>query len=413
MNPADRSMGETTRPRRADDMALSANRSAQWIFYLAASFYFGAVFLRSILVYRYAPELGRILGVLLIWLILAISQPVISRRWSPYFPVYLAVQTLLVFLLLPLSDVSDFFAALLIILSMQVMLHLNPRIGEAWMAFCAAAMTLLMIKAYGVQAIALALLYTAGNVLLGSYALATRRAQAARNQNQALVREVQEANQQLEAYLAQLEGMAAARERNRLARELHDSVTQTVFSITLTAESAALLLQRDPARVGAQLDHLNNLAQNALSEIQMLISELNPQKTTREGLVPALRQYLAGSRFHEKLSVSLDVDGKGPLEPAEEQSLFRIVQEALNNTMKHARVSCARVHLHLAEPFWMEIEDQGSGFDLQQSRGSGGIGLASMRERAMEIGWDLRIIASPGAGTRIRVEKKRSAERQG
>ncbi len=413
MNEMLTSLGKKIRPRRADGLDSSATQSSQWIFYLAASFYFGAVFLRSLLTYGHAPELGRILWVLLIWLILALSQPAISRRWSHYFPIYVTLQTLPVFVLLTLSDTSDFFATLLIILSMQVMLHLSPRIGGLWIAFCAVAMAFLLSINYQAEAIALSLIFTAGNVLLGSYALAIRRAQTARNQNQTLVREVQEANQQLEAYVMQLEGMAAARERNRLARELHDSVTQTVFSITLTAQSAALLLQRDPARVGAQLDHLNRLAQSALTEIQTLISELNPQRTARGGLVPALHKYLTGSRFHEQMSVSLEVEGNQPLEPVEEQSLFRIVQEALNNTMKHAQVSSARVHLHLTEPFWMEIEDQGRGFDLQRTSGGGGIGLASMCERAAEIGWDFQIITSPGAGTCIRVEKKRSEERQG
>jgi signal transduction histidine kinase len=145
----------------------------------------------------------------------------------------------------------------------------------------------------------------------------------------------------------------------------------------------------------------------------MLIAELNPEKTAMDSLVPTLRQYLSGSRFHAGLSVSLEVEGSQRLGQAEEQSLFRIVQEALNNTMKHAGVPSARVRLHLAEPFWMEIEDQGRGFDLQQTRDSRGIGLASMCERAAEIGWHLQIITSPGAGTRIRVEKKCPEERQG
>lgn len=411
MNATFTSLGKKLRLRRTEGAASSANPSSQWIFYLAASFYFVAVLLRAILVYQDAPELGRILGLLLLWLVLAISQPAISRRWPRYFPIYLTLQTLPVFLLLSLSDFSDFFATLLIILSMQTMLQLRPRIGGAWIALCAVVMTLLLSINYGAEAIALSLIFTAGNVLLGSYALATRRAQAARNQNQILVREVQEANRQLETYVAQLEGMAAARERNRLARELHDSVTQTVFSITLTAQSAALLLERDPVKAGEQLEHLNSLAQSALAEIQTLISELRPEKTP--GLVTSLRRYFADSRFHEKLSITLNTEGHQTLGPAEEQGLFRIVQEALNNSMKHAQVDQAQVRLHLQEPFWMEIEDQGRGFDLRQQQGSGGIGLASMCERAAEIGWELHILTLPGAGTCIRVEKKRARERQG
>jgi signal transduction histidine kinase len=157
--------------------------------------------------------------------------------------------------------------------------------------------------------------------------------------------------------------------------------------------------------VGAQLERLNQLAHSALSEMRVLISELRPEKVAGGGLVAALRRHLADRRLPETLSVSLEVEGDGPLEPAEEQGLFRIAQEALNNVVKHARASRAQVRLHLAEPFWIEIADQGQGFDLRQARNGGRVGLVSMGERASQIGWDLQVITSPGAGTRIRVVK--------
>jgi signal transduction histidine kinase len=97
---------------------------------------------------------------------------------------------------------------------------------------------------------------------------------------------------------------------------------------------------------------------------------------------------------------------------AEEQSLFRIVQEALNNVAKHAQAGKARVQLHLTEPIWIEIEDKGRGFDLRQVETSGRVGLFSMRERAEEIGWDLHIKTSPGRGTCVRVEKLPKEVRQ-
>jgi signal transduction histidine kinase len=350
---------------------------------------------------------------LLIWLILAVSEPVVSYRWSEYFPIYLILQTLLVFAFLTLPGSPDFFATLLLILSMQTMLRLTPKVGGLWIGACALAMALLLARTYKAEAVALSLIFSAGNVLLGSYTLATRRTRAARIQNEALAQEIQAANQQLQVYVTQLEAMAVARERNRLARELHDSVTQTVFSMTLTAQSAALLLERDPKRVGAQLEHVNKLAQSAMTEIQVLISELKPENAAKGGLVYDLRRYLTGWRFAEELSVSLDVVGTQSLEQEEEQNLFRIAQEALNNTAKHAQVSRAQVRLHLAEPFWMEIADQGRGFDLRQTRNSAGLGLTGICERATEIGWALEIITSPGAGTRIRIEKKSTKESQG
>jgi signal transduction histidine kinase len=271
-------------------------------------------------------------------------------------------------------------------------------------------MVLLLLRTYGAfEAIALAVIYTALNVFVASYALATRRAQAARTQNQALALELQEANRQLQAYSKQLEQLTVTRERHRLARELHDSVTQTIFSMTLTTQSALLLLDRDPGQASAQLDRLHQLSQSALAEMRVLISELRPDKVTEGGLVAALRRHLADHRVSESLAVTLEVEGDQPLSSAEEQGLFRIAQEALNNIVKHAQASQAHIELHLTEPLCLEIEDQGQGFDLERARDSGHVGLSSMGERAAEIGWNLRIITAPGAGTCIRVEKTSEA----
>jgi signal transduction histidine kinase len=387
-------------------MARSDDRLPQLIFVIAAGFMFGAVFLRTLLIYGNSPKLGLALGLLLAWLLLSLSEPAISRRWPGYFAVYLVLQTALVFALLTMPDPPDFFAALLAILSMQVMLRLNPKIGALWIGLCGLIMIPLLARLYRTETVALTLIYTGVNAIFGSYALATRHAQEARVKNQALAQELAEGNQELQAYSAQLEGMAVARERSRLARELHDALTQTVFSMHLTVQSARLLFDRDPQQAGEQLERLGQLAQSALSEMRLLISELPVEDVADGGLVSALRRHLAGGRIPESLSVSLEEEGDEPLPAAEERGLFRIAQEALNNIVKHAGASRARVHLHLAEPFWIEIEDDGQGFDLQQAQNGNRVGLIYMRERAAEIGWDLGIMTSPGAGTRIRVARR-------
>jgi signal transduction histidine kinase len=176
--------------------------------------------------------------------------------------------------------------------------------------------------------------------------------------------------------------------------------------MTLTTQSALLLLERDLNRVGAQLERLNQLAQGALVEMHTLISELRPEQIVGGGLVAALRQHLNSRQFPDGLSVALEVEGDLVLPFIEEQGLFRIMQEALNNIVKHARASQASLRLHMAEPYWIEIGDDGQGFDSQQAQGAGRVGLASMRERAAEIGWILHIQSTPGEGTHIRVEKK-------
>jgi len=269
-----------------------------------------------------------------------------------------------------------------------------------------------LVRTYESEAYALVLIYAAGNVFYGFYAEATRQAQSIHAQNLELVHDLQEANQRLQAYSTQMEQLVVARERNRLARDLHDSVTQTVFSMTLTTQSAQLLLEREPDKVEAQLDRLNHLVRNALSEMQLLISELKPEEAGRGGLISMLKSYLASGHLPENLSVDLKVFGEQPLELNEEQGIFHVIQEALNNIVKHAHTSSAQIRAHLTEPMWIEIEDHGQGFDLGPALNSGRVGLSSMRERAAEVGWGLQVNTSPGTGTRIRVEKLTEEVRQ-
>ncbi len=181
------------------------------------------------------------------------------------------------------------------------------------------------------MAVADGLIYLAANALIASYALASHRARAAHAQNMIARQELQAANRRLQDYSSQMEQLVVVRERARMGRELHDSVTQTIFSMNLTAQSALLLLQNRPGptfdRVEEQLARMEKLAQGAMAEMQLLISELNPQRLTADGLEDAIRRHLAERRLPETLSASFDAQGSIALEPAEEQALFRIVQE--------------------------------------------------------------------------------------
>jgi signal transduction histidine kinase len=377
------------------------------VYYLTVSLVFAAVLLRSLLLYAPLPgALPPVLGLLAAWLALFICEPALTRRWRKFFLVYLAIQAALSTILLFSPDPPDYFALLFAILSLQAMNKLDPKSGTIWIG----AFTVLMLPPLAIHsgvptAIAFGLIYSAADALFGANALASRRALEARTRNQTLLKELQENNQKLQVYSKQLEQLAVARERGRLGRELHDSVTQTIFSMTLTTQSAMLLLQSNPARVKSQLDRLEELAHSAMAEMQTLISELRPPETAEGGLAAALRQHLAERHLPESLAVALEAEGSASLSPAEEQSLFRIAQEALNNVVKHAQASQACLRLHLEEPAWIEIEDNGQGFDPQHARRAGRVGLSSMSERAAEIGWVLAVFSEPGKGTRIRVTK--------
>lgn len=386
------------------------NRNSGWlpqrIYTLATLLYFGAVLLRSILDYNDSSSFLPILAVLFLGLVLFISEPFLSKLSRYTFLVYLVIQTLLIFFLLTMPDSPDYFATLLTILSMQVMLQIEAKKGALWIGLCAVAIFLLLKGIYGIpQAIALSLVYSASNVIFGGYTLTMRKAQDARAQNQVLAGELDQANRQLEAFSHQLEQAAITGERNRLARDLHDSVTQTVFSMNLVSQSALISLERDGSQVGAFLERLNQLARSALSEMQVLISELKPDNSLQEPLLSQLAWHLKSSRFPPEFSVSLEVEGDGELSPAEENGLFHIIEEALNNSLKHARASQATVHVHRIEPYWVEVRDTGTGFDPAQENQRRGMGLSTMRERAAEIGWEFSIISHPGEGTCVRIDQ--------
>jgi signal transduction histidine kinase len=220
------------------------------------------------------------------------------------------------------------------------------------------------------------------------------------------LKELQEAHGQLQEYTAQAEELAAVQERNRLARELHDSVTQTIFSMTLTAEAARILLERDPSQAAPHLALLQELAQGALSEMRALIQQLRPSPVEEGGLASALHKHLTALERREGLKVALQVEGEGQLPREQEEGLFRIVQEALNNVVKHAQTDKAAVRLQLEDGrVSLLIEDQGAGFDPSVSGSArGGFGLTSMRERIEMLGGALEVKSSPGKGTQVLVQ---------
>ena len=195
----------------------------------------------------------------------------------------------------------------------------------------------------------LALNYGGLCFLFGGYAYQVRKAKAARTETERMVGELQVAHSQLRAYASQKEELAAEQERNRLARELHDSVTQTMFSMNLTVQTARLLLERDAGRVAGQLQRLEELAAGALREIQALVSSLRPAPILIEDLPAALRRLAAERRSRDGLQVTLDVVADRKLPDPVSAGLYLIAQEALTNVSKHAGVNVATVRLRLTE----------------------------------------------------------------
>jgi signal transduction histidine kinase len=205
---------------------------------------------------------------------------------------------------------------------------------------------------------------------------------------------------------------AVLEERNRLARELHDSVTQQLFSMTLTSQAARAQLERNPQRVAAQLERLQETSTAALAEMRALIFQLRPPALRDQGLVAALQQHAQLLARREGIVIGLSVAGDERHARGIEQPLYRIVQEALNNVFKHANAQNVQVTLEFApEHVRVRVADDGQGFDLSAAPSGDGrhLGMLSMRERAAEIGGTMEVRSAPGSGTEVVVTVPRSA----
>ncbi|MGD9891236.1 MAG: histidine kinase [Dehalococcoidia bacterium] len=205
----------------------------------------------------------------------------------------------------------------------------------------------------------------------------------------------------------QARSLAAMEERQRLARELHDSVTQSLFSITMIAGALPRLLDRDVVRARERCERLNELASSALAEMRALIFELHPESLEREGLAAALERLASALRARHGLAIEcrLDAGVDAPLHVQE--ALYRIAQEAMHNTVKHARAQHLVVRLAAGDRFIsLEVCDDGVGFD-PSGQFPGHLGHRSMRERAEGLGGTLVIVSTLERGTCVRVELPR------
>jgi PAS domain S-box-containing protein len=203
------------------------------------------------------------------------------------------------------------------------------------------------------------------------------------------------------------EQSAAIAERHRLSRELHDSVTQSLYSVTMYAEAAVRILAAgDTATAIEHLRELRDTAQEALREMRLLIFELRPPALEKIGLAAALQARLDSVEVRGGMRTQLQIEGeqiRGRLPYAVEEELYHIAQEALNNILKHSNAQHVWVHLCFSEAETiLEIRDDGIGF-VPTAGGNGGLGLASLKERAEKIGASLNIESQPGSGTEIRV----------
>lgn len=207
---------------------------------------------------------------------------------------------------------------------------------------------------------------------------------------------------------AEVQFKATLAERTRLAKELHDTIEQTMTGITLQLNTVGKLFQQDPESAARHLGLIRNMVRLSRVDLRRSIWDLRSRELEQFDLYKALS--LSATRIASNAGVRVEVETKGnvcPLPEVIEEALLRIGQEAVTNTVKHAEARCIRIELDFSQPHVvMEIRDDGKGFVPESSPGpnEGHFGLLGMSERAKRLGGQIAVTSAPGTGTVIRVE---------
>jgi len=362
---------------------------------------------------RYVVRFGDyrfwLLALLTVYLILLFLEPFFIRQNRLLTNIYLFVQTSIICTVALISPNVDFWTALFLPLVVQVM-HIFPqRTGFVITGIFTSIMAVLMLLGPGPDVgLPLIFLNGVGYFLFAAFIAIIREAEAARQESQKQQAELQSAYQQLQTYTAQAEELAVLQERNRLARELHDSVTQSLHSSTLLAEAGQRLLSSgDIERARGYLIRLGEISQQALKEMRLLVYELRPLALSGVGLVGALQQRLDAVERRSGVEVEFSIDEELELPASVEEELYRIAMEALNNALKHANPIRVTVTIRKEEKdrspcIELSVIDDGIGFDLDTKEGEGGLGLVSMQERIEKLSGELTILSAPGEGTQVK-----------
>jgi signal transduction histidine kinase len=239
---------------------------------------------------------------------------------------------------------------------------------------------------------------TTNTIYVGIGYIAARVMHGQRKQRAAL----EAANRQLAIYAATLEELAVSRERNRIALELHDTLAHTLTAVALQLEAANATLDKNPAAVRGKLEQAGTLVREGLADTRRALQDLRAKPLDDLGLGLALREYATQSAARGGVTLQHEIDLSIQLPRATEQTLYRIAEESIANSVRHSNARCIQVTFaRQQDGVVLAIQDDGTGFDPNNASKSGHYGLQGMRERAEMIGGHLNIDSAPGRGTTV------------
>jgi signal transduction histidine kinase len=323
-----------------------------------------------------------------------------SGRYRANPNLYFGAQALNLGLLFLLgSNNSDAFNFLFLILCIHIAVVSTARVAALWIALCFGIVGLITLAMRGTEGIYAVVFYSITFIVCGFFGYTIQQVERARDRNQRLVEELQ-------ATQRKLQDLAVMEERNRLARDLHDSVKQQVFAISMQLGAARVLLNEANQAYGP-VTEAERLAKQAGAELTTLIRELRPAGLESKTLATALREYVTEWSRQNGIAADLKVDGVSASPWPGDETLFRVAQEALANVARHSKAGQVTVELaHEDNEIILTVEDNGVGFDM--GRIEKGVGLDSMRERLEAIEGQLEISSQKSRGTRVVARMRRS-----
>ena len=316
-----------------------------------------------------------------------------TRHYEQNPEIYFGVQAVVLAMLLLLrSESSDAFNFLFYILTFHTTVVLTLRAAITWVAIYFLIASGVHLLDWGVEGLFAVFFYLATFIICAILGRTVQQTELTSERNQHLVDELKQTQQKLQE-------LAVVEERNRLARDLHDSVKQQVFAISMQLGAARTLLKEDEQAYGSVVE-AERLAKQAGAELTTLIRELRPPGLERKSLLNALRQYVDEWSRQNGIHADLNLDGVPSKPSSADETLFRVAQEALANVARHSKAS--HVTIELAQPgdeLILTVADNGDGFDMKHM--NKGVGLDSMRERLESIGGRLKISSQKSNGTTI------------
>jgi len=353
------------------------------------------------------PSRWFIVGLMIVYGVFLFTETAITRYISSYLNIYFIIQAiiLVVLILIPLYPPdrprhNDFFALLFIPLCVQAIIYFRRPTGYYWVIVLTAASISALYFQYGmIQGTKFAVTYILGYAMMCLLAIFYINSENAKN-------ELNIANQKLQEYARHAEALGIAEERNRLARDLHDSVTQSLYSLTLFAEAASEEL--DAGEVETTKSHLKDLretSRQALQEMRLMVFELRPPELETKGFTLALQERLEAVEARTGIESVINIDIEERLPSKIENGLYSIAREALNNILKHSHATKVKITLQRKNGgVIFEIQDNGIGMKALSASNSAGLGLKGMKERADQIGASLILQNAPEKGTLLKVE---------